>query len=76
MKIEYQGYTYFVKQRENEMNKETILRSWYIGGGGAKNKINFDSIEKKSMNYVYRNTIHTSENSINYLGKKNIPKTE
>lgn len=66
MKIEYQGYTYFVKQRENEMNKETILRSWYIAKKNPKNKINFDSIEKKSM-IISSNNIFNCEYNSNIL---------
>ena len=48
MRVEYQGYTYFVKQRENETNKENTIRSWYIAKKNPKNKTNFDSSEKKS----------------------------
>ena len=47
MKTEYQGYTYFIKQKENETNIETSLRSWYIAKK-SKNKISYDNCEKKS----------------------------
>ena len=48
MKTEYQGYTYFIKQKENETNIETSLRSWYIAKKNPKNKISYDNCEKKS----------------------------
>ena len=63
MKTEYQGYTYFIKQRENEMNKETILRSWYIVKKNPKNKINFDIVERKSIIISSKNILNCQYNS-------------
>jgi len=63
MKIEYQGYTYFIKQRENETNKETTIRSWYIAKKNPKNKINFDSSEKKSFIVSSINILNCNYNS-------------
>ena len=63
MKIEYQGYTYFIKQRENETNKETTIRSWYIVKKNPKNKINFDSSEKKSLIVSSKDILNCDYNS-------------
>ena len=63
MKIEYQGYAYFIKQRENETNKETTIRSWYIAKKNPKNKINFDSSEKKSLIVSSKDILNCEYNS-------------
>lgn len=49
MKTEYQGYTYFIKQKENETNIETSLRSWYIAKKIQKIKLVMIIVKKNHI---------------------------
>lgn len=69
MNIDYQGYSYFITQKENENKNSLIERSWYL----VKNKPNDEEtyslelkksnifINIKKLNCKYH---HTLENKI------------
>ena len=47
MKTEYQGYTYFIKQKKTDNNRNEFKKLVYCKKK-SKNKISYDNCEKKS----------------------------